>query len=160
LIATCKALAIPFVQDPSNEALRFARVRLRKSAEILGEEGLTPKRLSVTAKRLARARKALDDLAHAALAEITLAHDTKHTVLNYRLLVNLPEELVLRCLLKCIERMRPEEDYMPRMEKIEGLLADLLHERPFRKRTLGGLVFETLQKKDEDFSRFIITCEG
>ncbi|MEM7679439.1 MAG: hypothetical protein AAF182_00325 [Pseudomonadota bacterium] len=44
----------------------------------------------------------------------------------------------------------PERDYLPRMEKIEALFEDLKRSTEkggdFRKRTLGGLIFEVDEK--------------
>ena len=58
----------------------------------------------------------------------------------------MPEEVVLRCVIKAIEDIKPESGYGPRMEKLEGLVNDLISQDSegsgFRKRTLGGLVYE------------------
>ena len=155
LLASCAEMGIPFVQDPSNESENFARIRLRQSAGILAEEGLSAKRLATTARRLERARVALDEMAEKALEEITLEKDTNRIVLNSETYGKLAEELALRVLLKVIKTFRPEEDYAPRLEKIEDLLGDLRAENPFRKRTLGGVVFERNDKQGQ----IILCCE-
>lgn len=155
LLMACDAMRIPYVKDPSNESENFARIRLRKSAAILAEEGLTAKRLATTARRLERARAALDEMAEKALAEITLEKDTNRIVLNSAAYLKLAEEVALRVLLKAIKMFRLEEDYAPRLEKIEDLLADLRAENLFRKRTLGGLVFERNDKQGQ----IILRCE-
>lgn len=49
-----------WISDPSNEDLRFDRVRLRREMPFLNTLGLTPDRLSETAGRLQRSRDALD----------------------------------------------------------------------------------------------------
>ncbi|MEM7679438.1 MAG: tRNA lysidine(34) synthetase TilS [Pseudomonadota bacterium] len=63
LLDFCEDMKIETERDPSNENDKFARVRLRQSMEILSEEGLSAKRLSSVAHRLARARSALEELA-------------------------------------------------------------------------------------------------
>ena len=54
ILSFCDAHNIAFIHDPSNESAAFARVRLRRSMDILAAEGLSSKRLGVTAMRLAR----------------------------------------------------------------------------------------------------------
>ncbi|MCC7305428.1 MAG: tRNA lysidine(34) synthetase TilS [Alphaproteobacteria bacterium] len=142
LILTCHFKKISYVKDPSNETERFARPRLRKARKVLEEEGLSSKRLAVTAARLARAQKALDGIADKSFKTITLENNTKRIVLNDKLWLALPEEVALRVLIKAMELLRPEARYRPRMEKIEDLFGDLFSPGPFRKRTLGGLVFK------------------
>lgn len=159
ILATCAGVGIEYVRDPSNESAAFARVRLRQSAEILSEEGLSAKRLAVTAKRLSRARKALDSIAEKTYKETVLEIKPKRIVFKYDVLVSEPEEIVLRCLLKAIGRLRPEADYSPRMEKVEDILHDLISLKSgggsFRKRTLGGVVFA----HDEKAGAFVLSQE-
>ena len=46
-----------------------------------------------------------------------------------------------------MKSLRAGEDYLPRMEKIEGLFEDLRNpEAKNTKRTLGGLIFERNDK--------------
>lgn len=159
IVQTCEQMGVTFVADPSNSNEAFARVRLRQSAGVLAEEGLTSKRLSVTAKRLSRARKALDMLADKAYKEAILKNNSDRIVFKIDILDTEPEEIVLRCLLKALECLRPESDYAPRMEKIETLLYDLISSQNgpdgFRKRTLGGVVFEV----DERAGQLILSQE-
>ena len=55
------ALHIPFVDDPSNDDVAYARVRMRR---LIGAEGLDTATLAATARRMARARVALCRRAH------------------------------------------------------------------------------------------------
>ncbi len=151
----CEVENVAYVEDPSNENDDFARVRLRQSRQILEEEGLSSKRLNVTAKRLSRARKALDSIAGKAYKEATLNNDTNCIVFKIDVLLKQPEEIILRCVLKALEKFRPEADYAPRMEKVETLLDDLMGADVFRKRTLGGVIFE----RDDKEGTFILTRE-
>ncbi len=54
------AAGISFVSDPSNSDPRFERARVRGSADALAALGLTPEALALSARRLRRARAALD----------------------------------------------------------------------------------------------------
>ena len=146
LVDYCKQASLDFVNDPSNEDDSFARVRLRQSRDILAEEGLSDKRLAVTAKRLLRARVALDEISANTFNDAALEKNTKHIVLNFKSLQNQPDEIVLRCVLRAFGHLCPDQTYAPRMEKVEALVDDLIRsacgKEKFRKRTLGGVIFE------------------
>lgn len=70
LIATLQAAKIPFADDPSNRDPRFARVRLRGLMPQLSREGLDARRLTLLARRLRRADKAIEAAADRAEAEL------------------------------------------------------------------------------------------
>jgi tRNA(Ile)-lysidine synthase len=151
LINFCETHAIPFVTDPSNVSTRFARPRLRKARTALEEEGITSKRLALTARRLARARDALDRLAGEAFKS-TLTNRTEYAItLNWTVLKTSPEEIALRALLIAINTLHPESwtTYGPPLEKIEHLFNELLNMPRFRKRTLHGVIFERDDKNGD-----------
>jgi tRNA(Ile)-lysidine synthase len=60
LIATCEALGLPFIHDPSNTDPAFARPRLRALMSQLEAEGVSPERLARLGIRQARANLSLD----------------------------------------------------------------------------------------------------
>lgn len=155
LVDTCKSRKIKFVKDPSNAKETYARPRLRKSVKALSEEGLTPKRLATTAARLERARNALDHIAEKAFQKLAKIKSTDRIELDLGGWQKETEEIALRVLMKAIQHLRPDAAYNPRMEKIEDLFADLHGDSSFRKRTLGGLVFERNERK----SAILITHE-
>ena len=142
LIATCHAHKIPFVEDPTNDDARYARPRLRQSYDVLAAEGLTPKRLAVTAERLARAKEALDHYAFVAFQKNLKEENGNKIILDYVGLKNDPSETRLRVLLMAMEKLASDEGgYGPRREKVEELAAALFSEAPFRKQTLAGCIF-------------------
>ena len=153
IVHTCEQMGVRFFTDPSNANEAFARVRLRQSAAVLAEEGLTAKRLAVTAKRLSRARKALDMVADKVYKQAVFDNNPDRIVFKFDILISEPEEIVLRCVLKALEHLRQEADYAPRMEKVEALVDDLRRSQNapegFRKRTLGGVVFALDDKAGE-----------
>jgi tRNA(Ile)-lysidine synthase len=61
LRATLTARGIPWIEDPSNAAPEYERTRLRAARGHLDALGLTPAMLALSAARLARARRALDE---------------------------------------------------------------------------------------------------
>lgn len=156
LVATCQHYRVPFLVDPSNSAEAFARVRLRGSMAALEREGLTAERLSVTAKRLARARAALDELAQRTLKEAIAEHHPDRIVLSYSVLRSMPEEIGLRVVLSVMAMLVPPEPYGPRLERVEALFEDLMKPERFRKRTLNGTIFE---RKEKD-GTVVLSLEG
>lgn len=142
LLAYCAAYDISFINDPSNEKTQFARVRLRQSMPDLEREGMSAKRLSMTASRLMRAREALSFFTDETMKNATLKKDTSCIEFKFKSLVAQPEEIVLRVVLRAMEELAGAgRSYAPRMEKCEALARDLIHEKPFRTRTLGGVIF-------------------
>ena len=152
----CKTYSIPYLLDPSNESTNYMRPRLRKSRKILEEEGLTAKRLSVTASRLARARRALEEISSLAFSDIAVEISSIRIVLDLNLLRSWPEEVGLRVLRKSIEALCPPGDYGVRLEKLEALFADLMASPAFRKRTLGG----TIIARDDKAKQVILVPEN
>ena len=149
LIAYCRMHDLSYVEDPSNVADKFARVRLRHAREILEREGLSSKRLSLSAQRLARGRDALEFYAEQVYNDTLQNKNTKRIVLKKSLLLQAPEDIVFRVLEKVFFDLAGEGDfYGPRMERMETILHDLLRPGAFRKRTLGGAVISVDTKND------------
>lgn len=141
LVAVCEKNAVPFVVDPTNKNEAYLRPRLRAAQSILEEEGLSSKRLSVTARRMLRARDALDSMAADLRKRAARAGRGDGVVLDMALLREAPEELALRVFLSVMDDLRPDADYGPRMEKAENLLERFLRDESFNGATLGGCIF-------------------
>jgi tRNA(Ile)-lysidine synthase len=60
LVATLQAHGMGWCDDPSNADTQFERVRLRQALSVAGDLGLTPRSIAESARRLGRARAALD----------------------------------------------------------------------------------------------------
>ena len=148
--------AIAYVEDPSNQNDKFARVRLRQSMGVLEKEGLSPKRLYITAKRLERARNALGYIADIEYKKSVKSRNTNSIVLHYDFLAKNPLEIVVRIIFRAMEELKGEQGgYGPRLERVETLCEDLKGVDTFRKRTLGGIIFEHKAKAGE----FILSLE-
>jgi tRNA(Ile)-lysidine synthase len=143
LVATCRANGWPFVEDPSNENLRFARARWRKLAPVLEKEGLTAARLAKLAERAAAFEEALEAKAEAAFAAVCIEERADGLVLDMERMVRRePREVALRLLLRAVEVSGGGERSAPiRLERAENLLKVLCEAFSTRKplkRTLGG----------------------
>lgn len=147
----CKAHNIPFVKDRSNENRDYARVRLRQSLPVLEAEGLSEKRLAVTAMRLTRAKNALDFYTEK-LVRRAMRVEKGRVVFDAGPLLRAPEEIRLRAIRRGLAVLGAEEHpdtpasggngYGPRLERLEELLSALFADsRPVRTFTLGGFLF-------------------
>ena len=141
LVALCEEQNIPYARDPSNENEKYLRPRLRAAQGILEEEGLSAKRLATTAKRLARARSALEESAGVLFEAALIEKREDGFIFDINKLRASHEELVLRVLLKAMDELRPDAAYAPRMEKLENLLERFMSDPAFNGATLGGCIF-------------------
>jgi tRNA(Ile)-lysidine synthase len=136
LTAILTARGQAWIEDPSNRDPAYARARLRGLAPLLAEEGLTAERLADTARRLGRARAALEGEVAALLARAVWLDPAGFAWLDPSPLGAAPDEIALRtlaALLACVGGAT----YPPRLDGIERLLAGL-REGLARGRTLGG----------------------
>jgi tRNA(Ile)-lysidine synthase len=121
LVALCGREGWPFVEDPSNRDVRFARARWRRLMPVLAAEGLTPGRLARLAERAGRAEDALDVKARETLARARRADGRR---LAAHQLLEEPFEIALRALVLALAEV-PGSAGRPRLERLETCLADL-----------------------------------
>ncbi len=155
ILGFCKENEIGFINDPSNDCDEYARVRLRKSMGVLAAEGLSAKRLAVCATRHARAREALEFFAYRAFDGCLVNKGAKRTVFNYSELISNPEEIILRVISHAMSQINQGDGYGARTDRVENLCSDLINDKLFRKRTLGGIIFEHNVKNNE----FVMSLE-
>lgn len=138
LAATLCAIGQEWIEDPSNANSAFARVRMRALLPALAGEGLSAERLGATARRLSRARAALDSqLVATTIAHVT-AYPTGWIELDPAALAT-PDEISLRLLARVLMVVsgRP---YGPRLEALENLLDGL--RTGGRGRSLAGCLIK------------------
>jgi tRNA(Ile)-lysidine synthase len=147
LLATLEDRGQKWCEDPSNKSLKYKRSRLRSISSTLAEEGLSPSRISTTARQLRRAREALETV----LAELFRQHVEDHPAgpakTSALMLRAQSEEFRLRLLILMIERVTGRV-YQPKLRKIEALDHWILNNKAGRQ-TLGGAVLE--MKRDTLF---------
>lgn len=156
LVATLRAAAIPFVEDPSNADARFARARLRALAPALAAEGLDAGRLATLARRMARADAALEhevDVAAERLAPGPWIGELAVS-LPREGFAALPQEVALRLLGRAIELFGHEgEAELGKLETLAKTLFEALAQPQVRvRRTLAGAMV-TLDRRRVTVSR-------
>jgi tRNA(Ile)-lysidine synthase len=139
LRATLHQLGMAWIDDPSNEADRFERVRLRKARALLAGIGLDNDKLALSARRLARARTALDAAAVnlGRTAQLDL-HAGAFASFERSVWLAAPEETRLRLLGQLIAAYGGQSEPF-RLAPLEALVARLGHEA-FEGATLAGAI--------------------
>jgi len=120
LVATLKAYDQDWVEDPSNEDTKFARVRIRQTLMLAGEGQPSVSMLVETAGRMARARTSLEAEASRHMAHSCRVHASGYAAVDTDALFATGDEISLRVLgrlLMCIGG----RDHTPRLEKLERL---------------------------------------
>jgi tRNA(Ile)-lysidine synthase len=135
LIATLAKKGIAFISDPSNADERFERARVRGGSEALAALGLTPEALALSARRLRRAREALDHAAQSFLDAHSEMSEAGYAVIEPEALHSAPQEIVLRALARLIAMVGGAEEPL-RLAKLEALLASFI-ESPDKAHTFG-----------------------
>lgn len=124
-----------WVDDPSNDDLRYDRVKARRALEVLAPLGVEAEGLVETARRMARARAALEDYADRAAREVSRV-DGGDVVFTRPGFDVLPEETRLRLWSDAIRRVGGGA-YRPRMDALLGVQDDMA---AARRRTLQGTI--------------------
>jgi tRNA(Ile)-lysidine synthase len=135
LVATLDAAGIGFISDPSNLDLKFERGRLRKQREALAALGFEPEAIALSARRLRRAREALDREAREFLAAHSVMSEAGYALLDRDALLAAPQEIALRALAQLISAVGGRGE-PARLAKLEALL-EALAAHPQKGHTLG-----------------------
>lgn len=135
LVATAEAARLPFVMDPSNDDARFERGRMRGAIETLAELGLSAEAIARSARRLRRARAALEAAAGDFLARHAETSAAGYAAVDLAALLAAPEEIGLRALSRLTAAVGGALEPV-RLAKLEALLAALKAD-PDKAHTLG-----------------------
>ena len=135
LIATLEVRGVGFVCDPSNTDVRFERAKVRGEAGALAALGLTAEALARSARRLRRAREALDHAAENFLTASSEVSEAGYAMVDQDALLAAPQEIALRALSRLIAKVGGGEEPL-RLSKVETLLASLAS-YPGKTHTLG-----------------------
>lgn len=127
------ARGVGWVDDPTNDDPAYLRTRARAAVAALAPLGIGARTLAGTARRLARARTALE----AATADLIARSASVHAGdvrIDRAALSAAPDDLALRLLAAAIDWVAPAE-YRPRLDALERTLRAA---REGRRATLGG----------------------
>lgn len=138
LAARVAAEGLSAVDDPSNRNPRFDRVRMRQAQADLSALGLTPARLAETARRMGRARAALEAATDDLLSGAAAIDPAGFARLDLAPLRAAPEEIGLRALARLVRQIGGAP-YPPRLERLERLYGALLDGSLGGGRTLAGV---------------------
>lgn len=135
LVATADAASLPFVSDPSNDDALFERARLRGAMESLAKLGLDAEAIALSARRLRRAREALETATGDFLEHHGETSAAGYAAIALPALLAAPEEIALRALARLIGTVGGAVE-PARLAKLETLLAALTAD-PDTAHTLG-----------------------
>ena len=135
LIATVEQAGIAYVTDPGNADPDFERVRVRQAMDTLRGLGIEPEAVALSAKRLRRARAALDGAAAAFLDRHGDTSAAGFASVDPEALDAAPEEIALRVLARLVSTIGGGPEPL-RLAKLEALLA-ALKRAPEKAHTLG-----------------------
>jgi tRNA(Ile)-lysidine synthase len=135
LIATTTAAGLSPVSDPSNIDPRFERVRLRGAMAMLAELGLTPEAIALSARRLRRARSALEATVDAFLNAHSERSPAGYASVSMPALLTVPEDVGLRALARLVVAVGGSNRPV-RLAKLEALFEGL-RASDVRAQTLG-----------------------
>ncbi|WP_052464625.1 tRNA lysidine(34) synthetase TilS [Methyloceanibacter caenitepidi] len=135
LVATAEAAGLPLSNDPSNEDARFERVRLREAMAALAQIGLEPEAIALSARRLRRARSALEAAAGSFLDAHCERSPAGYASVSLSALLEAPEEVGLRALDRLVAAVGGSSEPL-RLAKLEALV-DGLRAEPDKAQTLG-----------------------
>jgi tRNA(Ile)-lysidine synthase len=138
LVGTLRSRGLSWIEDPSNEATAFERVRLRRARAALAELGLENEHIARSAARLRRARRALQAAAGELLAATADLHDGAYASLDRPRFEAAAEELRLR-VLACLVEVSGGSAPPARLSELEDLL-ERISARDTRGITLGGCI--------------------
>lgn len=124
---------VGWTDDPSNDDLRFDRIKARRALEILEPLGITANVLADVAQNLGQAREALDWYSFLTARDIARV-DGGDVVLDLRQFRTLPDEIARRLLTRAIVWISGA-DYPPRRSPVNDVLDAMRHGRAA---TLGG----------------------
>jgi tRNA(Ile)-lysidine synthase len=123
-----------WIEDPSNEDIAFARVRMRAAMPAFAAAGLDAHRLAATAARLGRARAAMDaDIAR--LLAAAAPDPAGFVSIAKSALISAADEIAFRALARIIGAVGGEA-YPPRFNRLKRLYGELAGLKAGR--TLGG----------------------
>jgi tRNA(Ile)-lysidine synthase len=154
LISYCRRHKLNWIEDPSNNANKFARVRLRQSKGILSAEGLTNDRLRLFGVRCTRAKNALQFYTDQIFTKNVIKQTKNYIEFVWQDIAIAPDEIKIRIIQKSIHTLYPTRAYPAPLERIEDIIA-MMSQKLTSKATLANCLITWSKGKN----RLIISKE-
>jgi tRNA(Ile)-lysidine synthase len=139
---------ISFAVDPTNSDHKFLRPRLRQLAPMLAKEGIDSARLSLLAKRLARAEAAIEMAVSEAHPRATLPSSGNSVRYDARTLFAFPEEISLRLVGRAVAHAGHEGPVeLGKLEALHAALTEAWRKSAPLRRTLAGALADLDQSQ-------------
>ena len=125
LRSTLLAAGVRWLEDPANRDPRFERVRWRNTLARLEQEGLSPPMIALSARRLERARQALEHATSRLEADV-VEQDAEQASFRLAAVQDTPEDLMLRLLRRLIMRYGAggEPPELAALERLSAWIAE------------------------------------
>lgn len=136
LVDSLQQAGHPWFEDPSNEDQQYERIRIRANAKTLDGLGLSKDKLAATARRMTRARDALEQATQGLLTDCAAVSELGFCELHAAKLKAAPGELAIRALARCIQAVGGG-DWPPGDEPLDRVL-EWLMAGASEATTLGG----------------------
>ncbi|MCE3233128.1 MAG: tilS [Rickettsiaceae bacterium] len=143
-----------WVEDPSNQNTKYARVNVRKFIETSGEPELLVNRLVETTTNMQRSRNYIEHMIIQDMANVASFQPEGYCIIDIDTFRKLHEESAYRILAKTIKQIGGEY-YKPRFEKLQNLYENLVSNK-FTDCTLGGCNIYQSKKQNEIKKIFVI----
>ncbi len=140
LRATLEGLGQDWLEDPSNDDLRFARNRLRALLPHLFPNPDPARLIARIAGKLGGLRRRLEQATAQAMAEIGQLHPAGYAYLAAQPLRRLPDEILRRVLASLVMRLGARA-YAPRRRSLERACREIRRTEGTLSLTLGGCIF-------------------
>ena len=137
LVATVNDLGHPWIEDPSNRDSRFARSRIRGLLPVLNAAGVTAQGIALSARRLGRARAALEHYASELVRDCVQSHEAGFCWLDRDALFAAPDEVGLRVLSRVVSAVGARSA-PPRYDRLERAYTEIASGKTSKGRTLAG----------------------
>lgn len=141
LLEYVSSLKMDWIEDPSNNNLKFTRVKIRK---FLARSNLFLDKITSLSKNLASARECIEYFVNNFIREFCIKEEDR-VIFNIDNFISLPDELKFRIIGNLIQEIG-QKTKLSRADRIENLVNKIL-QKGFKAATLGSCLIQKKQKQ-------------
>ena len=141
LIYISKKVFKNYLNDPSNENIKFKRVRVRKILNNLNDEGFNLEKIILTINNLTSSNQAIKYYTEENI-KLNSSNLSKNSIIVNNDFFNKPDDVVIRSITTIIKKVN-KKYYAPRGKQIINLVISLKSSK-IKKLTLSGCVIEKI----------------